>query len=120
MFEHKAIIQLSLRASKQLYPDPLELAIEVGAEDISVQDDSCVYDKEGVIQLKCNPSEMNAVCSAVREKELEISSASLDYLPKSFVSLTQEQFQKAEKLIEILSERSDVVAVYSNHKLSCD
>ena len=127
MFEHKGIVELSPTGNdKQLADmDPLELAIEVGAEDVSVKsEDTHAQGEEedggSLVQLKCEPNELNAVCSAVREKGLAVSSASLDYLPKSVVSLTGEQFEKAEKLVELLSEQNDVVSVYSNHTLDTD
>ena len=112
MFEQKAIIQLS---TQQLSLDPLELAIEIGAEDVHTETDP---ENVVVVHLICEPNELNSVCAAVRERGLGVSSTSLEYLPKSFKSLTQEQFEKAEKLVELLSEQSDVVAVYSNHELS--
>ena len=93
----------------------MELAIEVGAEDVDVQTDPETADE--VVQLKCEPNHLNAVCTAVRERGYEIESAAVDYLPKSCISLTQGQFDKAEKLVELLSEQSDVVSVYSNHDL---
>lgn len=117
MFEQKAIIQLSPESTQQLSSqgmDSMELAIEVGAEDINVQ-----IDKETAhesIQLKCEPTELSIVCTALRDRGFDVSSAAVEYLPKSFVSLKQEQFEKAEKLVELLSEQSDVVSVYSNHE----
>jgi YebC/PmpR family DNA-binding regulatory protein len=122
MFERKAIVQLSSSSDKQLPNDvdPLELAIEVGAEDIDIQHDPNSESGDVVIRLKCEPTELSVVCTAVRDMGLEISSAGVEYLPKSFVTLTQEQFEKAEKLVELLSEQSDVVAVYSNHELTGD
>ena len=71
-----------------------------------------------MIQLECEPGDLNAVCGAVGDKGLEILSASVVYLPRSTVSLTGEQYEKAEKMIELLGDQSDVVAVYSNHELA--
>ena len=111
MFDQKAVLELSLTTNT----DAMELAIEVGAEDVEVQ-----HSSEGgeLIQLKCEPNEVNTVCSAVREKGLEVSSTAVVYIAKSSVSLTLEQFQKAEKLVDLLNDQSDVVAVYSNHELA--
>lgn len=121
MFEHKGIIQISSSDVNLTSRDPLELAIEVGAEDVSIELDTENKNEESVaIQLKCDPSDLNAVCSAVRDKGLEVSAAFTDHFPKSFVSLTQEQFEKAEKLVELLSEHDDVVSVHSNHELAAN
>ena len=120
IFDQKAIIELSIDASNSSYTeDPMELAIEVGAEDVEVQNDAEGGETEGrLIQLECGSSELSAVCAAVRERGLEVTSASVVYLPRSSVSLTPEQFEKAEKLVEMLSDQSDVVTVYSNHELA--
>lgn len=113
MFEYKGIVQITFNKETGLKMDPLELAIEVGAEDVIDEDD-------GTIQLTCEPHELNSVCSEIKAKEVEISSASVEYLPKSSVSLTEEQHSKAEKLLELLSGHNDVVAVYSNHELNAE
>ena len=117
MFEQKAIIQLSSESTQQLSSqglDPMELAIEVGAEDINIQNDK--ETSHEIIQLKSEPAELTIVCTALRDRGFDVSSATVEYLPKSLVGLKQEQFKKAEKMVELLGEQSDVVAVYSNHQ----
>ena len=120
MFEHKGIIQLSSNDQQLSDVDPLELAIEVGAEDANVELINVQNEKECIIQLKCEPNELNTVCSAVTDRGLVVSLAELDYFPKLCVPLIQDQFEKAEKLVELLSEQCDVVFVYSNHELAGD
>ena len=119
MFHQKAIVEISTYSfsSSGNTIDPTELAIEVGAEDVQVSSDPETGARDS-IQLKCEPSQLNAVCGAVREKGLEIASASVMYLPRLSVSLSVEQFEKAEKMVDLLSDQSDVVAVYSNHELA--
>jgi YebC/PmpR family DNA-binding regulatory protein len=119
VFDQKATVEITVDPFQEGSPpavDPMELAIEVGAEDVD-----CQTDPEGggkVIQLRCEPNELSAVCAAVRGRGLEVSSAGVDYLPRSFVPLSREQFEKAEKMVELLSEQSDVVGVYTNHELA--
>ena len=111
MFEQKGIVQITVQKEVATTIDPLELAIEVGAEDVS-------EDEEGTtMQLICEPHELNSVCNSISTKELEITSVSMEYLPISCVSLTMEQYSKAEKLMELLNGHSDVVVVYSNYEL---
>ena len=122
LFYQKAIIEISTDSNNSFSSsgntiDPTELAIEVGAEDVQVSSDPETGARDS-IQLKCEPSQLNAVCGAVREKGLEIASAGVMYLPRSSVSLSVEQFEKAEKMVDLLSDQSDVVAVYSNHELA--
>ena len=40
-------------------------------------------------------------------------SATQDYSPKTLVKLDQEEFEKAEKLVQILEEHEDVINVYN-------
>ena len=115
MFDQKAVVELST-ISPPSSEDPMELAIEVGAEDVDVLTDS--EDEREVVQLKCEQSELSSVCDAVRERGLEVLSAGVVYVPRSTVSLTPEQFGKAEKLVDLLNEHTDVVAVYSNHEIA--
>lgn len=96
--------------------DPLDLAIEVGAEDCSTESE----DEGSTVQLQCEPNDLNAVCNAVKAKGLSVSSASVEYLPKSCVALTEQQIDKAEKLVDLLSDHSDVVGVYTNYELDSE
>lgn len=115
-FEHKGIVQVSLTKGDGANIDPLDLAIEVGAEDCSAE---CEDDGSSV-QLQCEPHDLNAVCNVVKAKGLTVSSASVEYLPKSYVALTEQQVDKAEKLVELLSEHNDVVGVHSNYELDSE
>ena len=122
MFDQKAIIEVTTDSTNSPSSpgssiDPTELAIEVGAEDVEVISDPDTGGKE-VVQLKCEPGELNTVCAAVREKGFKISCARVVYLPRLSASLTVGQFEKAEKMVDLLSDQSDVVAVYSNHELA--
>ena len=116
MFEHKGIIQLSLTEEDMANIDPLDLAIEVGAEDCRAESD----DQGSTLQLQCEPNDLNAVCNAVKAKGLTVTSVSVDYLAKSYVALTEQQVEKAEKLVDLLSDHSDVVGVYSNYELDSE
>lgn len=115
-FEHKGIVQVSLTEGDGANIDPLDLAIEVGAEDCSAEGE----DDGNSVQLQCEPHDLNAVCNAVKAKGLTVSSASVEYLPKSYVALTEQQVDKAEKLVELLSEHNDVVGVHCNYELDSE
>ncbi len=111
VFEHKGVVQIPREELTRLpsCSDPLELAIEVGAEDIIPEEDDTDH-----VLLKSEPSEMRGVVSAVKEKGLTVVSATLEYLPKTPVSLPPKACARAEKLLELLSQHSDVVEVHSN------
>lgn len=111
VFEHKGIVQIPREDLTGLpsCDDPLELAIEVGAEDVLEDEEDT-----GHVLLKTEPSETRGVVEAVKKKGLTVSSATLEYLPKTLVGLSPQACEKAEKLLEVLSQNNDVVEVHSN------
>ena len=118
MFEHKGIIQVQKEElSKSQMSDPLELAIEIGAEDVL---ESLGEAEEEICQFKCEPSDLKMVSDALRKRGLAISSATLEYIPKSYVSLDSNAYEKATRLVDHLSEDSDVMDIHSNFLLKDD
>ena len=63
---------------------------------------------------------MTAVSKALQSLGYTIAAASLEYLPKSVVTLTHESYEKALKLVYALSEHSDVSEVYDNFTLKTE
>ena len=121
MFEHKGMVrvpreELSSSATKMQYSDPLELAIDVGAEDVISNGEEGGSDDE-CYQLKCEPNHLKAVSDAVKEKGFSVSSETLEYIPKSYVSLDHQAYDKATKLVDLLSSHADVMEVYDNFSL---
>lgn len=121
MFEHKAVILVPREeVLHSAYSDPLELAIEVGAEDVilsSMPDDGRSDSEDECYQFKCEPSEMRSVLDAVAKMGLTVSSSTLEYIPKSYVCLDERLYNKAVRLIELLTENPDVMEVYDNFTL---
>lgn len=122
MFEHKGVVRVSRQhlttASAEGGPvcDPLELAIAVGAEDVS-SSERCAEDSETedtLLQFVCAPAQLRAVSEGVAERGLTIVSAGLEYLPKSVVGLEAESFEKALRLCELISEHGDVMEIHHN------
>lgn len=115
--------------------DPMDLAIEVGAEDVvadssesDLGDDVSTpsesnqesEESEGsgaCFQFKCEPKDLKSVSDAIREQSFSISSASLEYVPKTLVELEKEKYDKAVRLLELLSVQDDVIEVYDNFTL---
>lgn len=128
MFDHKGVIRVSQRefgASTDL----LEVAIEVDAEDVQ-----CDRDPEGIdfasnldstteneqmgeeqcVRFLCNPSELSTVSKALKSMGYAVAGASLEYVPKSLIHLSQESYDGAVRLVCALSDHSDVTEVYDN------
>ena len=121
MFDHKAVIHVPREEVLQsAVSDPMELAIEVGAEDViisSKSDESGDGIDDDCYQLKCEPSDLKSVSEAVTERGLSVSSATLEYIPRSYVSLEEVLYNKAVRLVDLLMEIPDVMEVYDNFVL---
>lgn len=130
MFDHKGVIRVLL-SEFDASTDLLDVAIEVGAEDVQSDRDSESADssnlnsstdneqgdEEQCVRFFCNPSELTTVCKALKSLGYTVAGASLEYVPKSLIHLTQESYDSAVKLVCTLSEHSDVTEVYDNFAL---
>ena len=113
--------------------DPMELAIEVNAEDVTKDDggesesetrsteldegDQPASTDELCYQFKCEPKDLKALSDAIEERSFSISSASVEYLPKTLVQLDERSYEKAVRLTHLLSELEEVVEIYDNFAL---
>ena len=106
MFDYKGVLEMKNHQLPDL--DATEFAIDVGAEDVTVDEITSTW------KLLCDPRSLKEVIGAVKGKEVVIDSISLDYIPKSLVLLNDAEYQKAEELVEQLNDHPEVVAVHSN------
>jgi len=84
-----------------------ELALEVGADDVEVEDDAAV--------IYAAPKEFIAVKTALEEREVAFLSAELAYVPQTLVAVgSKEEAGKLLRLIDALDDLEDVQNVYSN------
>ena len=84
----------------------MEVAIEGGAEDVSLQD--------GIIEVTTAPEDFESVLNALQAKEFETMSAEVSMVAESEVSLDNDGTAKALRLIDKLEENDDVQNVFSN------
>jgi len=84
----------------------MEVAIEGGAEDVSLQD--------GIIEVTTAPEDFENVLNELQAKEFETMSAQISMVAEAEVSLDNDGTAKALKLIDKLEENEDVQNVYSN------
>lgn len=107
----------------------MDLAIEVGAEDViadnKTMDDSDSGDTRTTdsepssddaecFQFKCGPRDLKSVSDAIKNRSFTITSASLEYIPKEYVSLNKKSYERALNLVRLLSEQDEVMEVYDN------
>lgn len=105
MFEQKGVIVIEKGNLSE--DDVLALAIEGGAEDVVLEDDSYV--------VYTAPGDLDSVRKQLEADErVVIQSAELDQTPKTTVSVEGEDAEKVMRLLEALDDHDDVTKVYSN------
>jgi YebC/PmpR family DNA-binding regulatory protein len=106
MFDKKGVITVPLQEKTK---EELELlAIELGADDVSWHDSTLdVYTK---------PEDLEKIKKALEEKQIKIDSASIDFVAKEEVVLSEKEKEQTQKLFEALDENDAVNDIYSNIK----
>ncbi len=69
-------------------------------------------------QFKCDVSDVRQVLKVLKEKEVNEFTTSFEYLPTTLVELSEEDYDRACQLVDIVGEHEDVVDVYSNFTLA--
>ncbi|RZK27480.1 MAG: YebC/PmpR family DNA-binding transcriptional regulator, partial [Hymenobacter sp.] len=110
-FTRKGVFKL---AAEGLDRDELELElIDAGAEDVyetTEEDEHAAEHKYMVIETAF--TDFGQMQKALDAKGVNIVSATLQRVPNTTVSLSDEQAEEVEKLIDKLEEDEDVQAVY--------
>lgn len=84
-------------------------------KEIDVRD---VVDEEGQIIVYGEPEDFNAIQEALKEKGItEFTVAEMQMIPQNEVTLTGEDLEKFEKMIDVLDELEDVQQIYHNVEL---
>jgi len=88
----------------------MEVALEVGAEDIESEDD-------GSLTVVTAPESFAVVMDALRAAGLEPAAAEVTMVPATYQACDGETAETVAKLIDALEELDDVQAVYTNADL---
>jgi YebC/PmpR family DNA-binding regulatory protein len=104
LFKRQGVITLD--GEKYTEDQVMEVALDAGAEDISLQD--------GILEVTTAPEDFEAVLNAIQAKEFETMSAEVSMVAEAEVSLDNDGTAKALKLVDKLEENDDVQNVYSN------
>lgn len=110
VFEQKAVFILP----KKNYDEDeftLEL-IDMGAEDVDVDEE--YFTVIGQMQ------DWSKIQKELEKKEVEISESSLQRIPTSYKTLSEENLQLFERLVKTLEDDDDVQKVYHNLKMSLE
>jgi YebC/PmpR family DNA-binding regulatory protein len=109
LFDKRGVIVVD---ASRYSEDDLMVAIEAGAEDITVDED--------VYEVVTEPAAFLAVRKALEDAGVEIDNAELAQLHKSRVPVEEDTAATLMRLIETLEENDDVNAVHANFDVSAE
>jgi len=104
LFKRQGIITLD--GEKYTEDDVMEIALENGAEDVSLSD--------GILEVTSAPEDFENVLNALQAKEFETTSAEISMVAEAEVTLDNDGTSKALKLVDKLEENDDEQNVYCN------
>ena len=84
----------------------MDLVLEAEAMDMVIEDD--------VYVIKTEPNDLHRVKTYLEERGIEFMEAEVELIPQSYVELSDEQYEKFEKMLFALEENDDVQDVYHN------
>lgn len=108
-FEQKGVVVINRETWEALqlsWDDFLLAGIDQGIEDATLEN-------EGVV-IYTKPEDMKTVKEWVESKQLAVSSAQIEYVPKEKVELGAEDQGKVEAFVEALEADEDISEYYTN------
>lgn len=110
MFEKKGVINILKENAKEDFV--MELAINVGAEDVEVTDDG--------YEIISEPENYYTIKEELEKNNIQIEYSEITMRPKTTVELKGEDAKKAMTLVEMLEDLDDVQDVYTNFDIDDD
>ena len=102
LFERKGILVLA--GENHSEAKVMEDCLEAGALDF--------YFGEDGVEITAEPDRVSAVREAMEERGYAFASAQAEYIPSTYVKLSQEDIPKMEKLLELLEDNDDVQEIW--------
>jgi YebC/PmpR family DNA-binding regulatory protein len=87
----------------------MELALEVGADDVSIEDE--------VYEIHTEPSDYDSVREELERREIPLEGKELAMIPQNTVEVAGEDAARILRLMEALEEQDDVQKVWANFDL---
>jgi len=106
MFEKKGLIIIEKRDGIDVDGIMMQ-AIDTGADDVEETEDS--------IEITTSVDNFETVKKSLIESKIDIYSADISFIPKSTISVSEEDSERLEKLLDSLEDHDDVQNVYTNY-----
>ncbi|WP_169784233.1 YebC/PmpR family DNA-binding transcriptional regulator [Campylobacter curvus] len=104
MFSRKSVFELN-KPTADIEEIELEL-IDFGLSDIELEDDT--------LYVYGDYTSFGTLHEGIEKLRLEVKKGTLQYIPNSTITLSEEQMQEVERLLDKLEDDDDVQAVYTN------
>ncbi|MDD2448292.1 MAG: YebC/PmpR family DNA-binding transcriptional regulator [Sulfurimonas sp.] len=105
MFDRKSVIEFEFKNDMDVEELELEL-IDAGLEEIEAED--------GVCLVTGDYTSFGTLTEALEEMNIEIKKANLERMANSPISITDEQHEEIDKILEKLEDDEDVHRVFTN------
>lgn len=109
LFDKKGLIVIEREQETRSEDEMLLLALEVGAEDLQVDEES--------FEVITAPTDLESVRSFLTEQGITIASAELSMIPQTMVAVEGDVAERVFKLLDALEDHDDVQNVYTNADL---
>jgi transcriptional/translational regulatory protein YebC/TACO1 len=112
LFERRGYIAINLKSQIPDFQKKEELemlAIEAGAEDLRWSDD--------VLEIYTKPENLENVKKNLESRGIKVEDASLDWVAKEEIKVSEEEKIAIQKLFEDLDESEEVQEIYSNLRI---
>ncbi len=106
IFEKKGLIVVDREEVTLGEDDMMMIALEAGAEDMKVNDDS--------YEIVTSPDDFEAVKEAIAAQQIKTAASELTKLPKNMVEVSGDNAAKVQKLLDMLDDHDDVQNLYDN------
>jgi len=105
MFDRKALIEFALTDEMDIEELELEL-IDAGLEEIEAED--------GVVIITGDYTSFGTLTKALEEMDIEITKAHLERMANAPISISEEDQEEIDKILEKLEDDEDVQKVFTN------
>ena len=114
MFTKKAVFVFDKKDDmdlEELELDLIDYGLEEIEEDVEPQE---VGEDKAIIRVYGEFTSFGELSKALEERNIEVKSANVEYIPNTTIELSDEQLEEIETLIEKLEEDDDVNKIYTN------
>lgn len=109
MFDKKGMFVIDKESNNISEDDLMLLALEAGAEDFKVEDDS--------YEITCDPDDFPGIKEVIESKGVQVAMAEITMVPQTTINLQGKEAEQMERLMENLEEHDDVQNVYANFEI---